>query len=199
MLGTLMVVLVATLRLSWFLSCQALGSIADPFSSATLRFLYNGTDGTGGIAPPNYNADLYGLDSRAELDPVTGNPVSLANDYFVGPGPDATDATLLQDNLLTINSRAGFFDVDVVDYLNDQYDGGAAEGDFIFFRFSPDFNPNATIPDSRDAYLIASANSIPQLQPTITFTTVTAVPEPSTMGVLLLGATLLCSRRRRCR
>ena len=167
-----------------------LGATVDPFLSADLEFTFLGGDGpTGANLPTDYNADLYGIDSRG------AGTVVPADDFFAGPGPDP-NAVLFQEDILTPTTATGRINsVDISSYLNDQYDGGTGAGEFVFLRFSPDYDPS-TIVDSREGYLIASATNA-TAAPVINFTT--AVPEPSSVAVLLLGVSVISSRRRRSR
>ena len=137
------------------------GEIANPFTSADLEFSFSGPDAS---AAPTYNVDLYGLFRRPD-------PIVLEDfEFFVGPvGPNAT-GNLLQENVLTPTSAPGFISVSVVEFLNSQYAGGAGIGEFVVFRLSPDFNPDAPLQDVRDGYLMASANdSDVDLRPRIEF------------------------------
>ena len=170
-----------------------LGAIANPFATADLEFDFLNIDTAG--AAPDYNADLYGIDARATA--AVAGPNTFG-DFYAGPAVDP-DATLLQDSILTPTTALGNINsVDISSYLNAQYAGGAGANQFVFLRFSPDFNPNNII-DNRTGYLIAAANNAtPALRPIINFTT-TSVPEPSSMSILLLGAIGLVSRRRRTR
>ena len=138
------------------------GDTPNPFTSANFEFNYNGPDSR---APaPTYNADLYGMNRRSSSTSI------LEIDYFVGPQDAGVNATLLRDNILSPTSSPGFQSVSIVDFLNAQYASGAGAGDFIFLRFSPDFNPDSPIQPIRDGYLMASANvSDVDLRPRIEF------------------------------
>ena len=141
-----------------------LGPVTDPFATATFDFVLTGLDTTG--AAPTYNVDLFGLGRRAS------NSVIASADYYVGPAGPAQIGPLLQDNILTPTSATVVSSVDIADFLNEQYAGGDGVKQFISLLLSPDFNPNAPIPMTRDAYLIASANNDSMgLRPLINFST----------------------------
>ena len=140
-----------------------LGKVADPFTTAEVQFSYFGFDQNDGVAIPDYNADLYGIDSRSSPFPTNA-------DFFAGPGPDIF-ATLLQENILTPSTEIGRITFDITEYLNTQYADGANAGQNVFLRFSPDFNPNILV-DSRDGYFVGAANNgDAALRPVINFTT----------------------------
>ena len=127
------------------------GTVADPFATAGFEFNYIGSDTA--AATPTYNIDLYGLGRRSA-------PVLIADlDFFVGPPGGGAFAVLLRNDLLTPASTPGLQSVNIVNFLNAQYAGGAGAGQFVFLRFSPDFNPNAPLRPVRDAFLMTSANS----------------------------------------
>ena len=140
-----------------------LGAVADPFTTAELEFSFLSVDAV--AAAPDYNADLYGI-SRREL----ANVVAF-DDFFAGPGPDE-NATSLQEDILTPDTAVGrITSVDIASFLNAQYEGGAGVGQFVFLRFSPDYNTDVLI-DDRDGYLVATANNTDAtLTPVINFTT----------------------------
>ena len=140
-----------------------LGLVADPFTTADLEFTFLALDPV--AAAPDYNADLFGIDARPLPD------VDATIDFFAGPGPDP-DATSLQEDILTPTTDFGRINsVDIAAYLNAQYDGGAGIGQFVFLRFSPDYDPG-TIIDDRDGYLIAANNNADTaLRAVINFTT----------------------------
>ncbi|MCK5829264.1 MAG: hypothetical protein KAH20_03085 [Methylococcales bacterium] len=87
---------------------------------------------------PEGNVDLYGLGYR-------NSPTVLASDYYQGAyGTDLTDATPLQDNFVTQTSLDGLQSADttgqinLVSYINAQYQSGAKGGDYVFIRLNPD-------------------------------------------------------------
>ena len=120
-----------------------LGAIANPFTSASASFDLTSIGGT-----PAGNVDLYGLGKRAL-------PTVLASDYWADTtDADASDASLLQDNLLVPTSMAGIkTSADLAAYLNTQYASGAGANQFVFLRLSTD----ADLANSQ-RYFITSAN-----------------------------------------
>lgn len=109
-----------------------LGAIANPFNSGTFRFHLAGKNGT----PPNL--DLYGLGRRP-------SSAVLAGDYYGETATvDPTDATLLQNNILTASSANGVISSSSTgstalrNFLNAQYASGAGAGQFVFLRLSSD-------------------------------------------------------------
>lgn len=105
-----------------------LGSLDNPFLAATLTFNVE----TVSASPPG--VDLYGLGSRALPD-------VLVSDYYGQTGtPDATDADLIQNNILTRSTGTGTISSSastaLASYLNEQYDGGNGVGSFVFLRLS---------------------------------------------------------------
>jgi autotransporter-associated beta strand protein len=111
-----------------------LGPVTNPFASAAFSFNLASFVNT-----PIANADLYGLARRASA-------VVLTNDYWtatstVDPSPNAT---LLETNLMTPASPLGLItttdngNINLVDFLNAQYAGGAGAGQFVFLRLSTD-------------------------------------------------------------
>ena len=110
-----------------------LGAVANPFTSASLRFNLASKTGT----PPNL--DLYGLGRRA-------SSAVLAGDYYGQSSTvDPTDATLLQNNILISTTANGPVYTSsggataLRTYLNSQYAGGAGAGQYVFLRLSPTF------------------------------------------------------------
>jgi len=135
-----------------------------------------------------YNIDLYGLGAR------TDNTV-LSTDYFAG-ALDATDATLIQDNvILAVHPDAGVENVltsaaadsTLVAYLNTQY-AARGPGNYVFLRLNPDISP----PNEDTGVNVAFAdNDTGKPQLTIDF-----IPEP---GTAAMGSTLVAvavARRR---
>jgi hypothetical protein len=108
----------------------SLGAVSNPLISAS--FSFNCATVLG--APPI--VDLYGLGRRASAT------LQAADYYGATTTPDATDATLLQNNVLVPTSTLGVNITSVVgsanlmSYLNAQYAGGAGAGQFVFLRFS---------------------------------------------------------------
>ena len=162
----------------------------ETITSANLLVNNLGASGT----PSNaYNADLYGLGFRSSA-------AVLASDFYAGPTPDPTDATLLQADFLTFGASGGSEDVEtnaaadatLLDYLNAQYANGAEGGDFVFFRLNPDV---ATTPNNFERYQIAAEENNTFSPAELTIETV--VPEPGTMALVGVAGLLALGRRRR--
>jgi autotransporter-associated beta strand protein len=124
------------------------GAVANPFTSASLRFNLASKTGT----PPNL--DLYGLGRRASA-------AVLAGDYYgQNSAADPTDATFLQNNILISTTANGPVYTNsggataLRNYLNSQYAGGAGAGQYVFLRLSSD----AASTTAR-SYTITSANA----------------------------------------
>ncbi len=111
-----------------------LGTVADPFTSAVFRFHLSSKTGT------PQNVDLYGLGRRSSA-------TVLAGDYYGQTTTlDASDATYLQNNLLSPTTSNGIVSTGstataLKDYLNAQYAGGAGAGQYVFLRLSSDAAP----------------------------------------------------------
>ncbi|WP_225035980.1 choice-of-anchor Q domain-containing protein [Winogradskyella sp. SM1960] len=101
-------------------------------TSATLNFhlLQNG----GNLA---HKVDLYGL-------PYRSSSTILSTDFYAGVYDTDLTATAIEDDILDLNSPQGNLQSsssqNIVNYINNQLDNGAVTGDFIFFRFSLDYN-----------------------------------------------------------
>jgi MYXO-CTERM domain-containing protein len=144
----------------------------------------------------SFNADLYGLGFRSAS-------TVLGTDYFSGT-LDATDATLIQDNLFTpaVSTTASTIgtsatgDTALASYLQAQYAAGATGGSFVFLRLSPDFTTNpGTATSASLGYATSSAETTSK-----PLLTVTTTPEPTGAGTLAaLGVAALTARRRRNR
>lgn len=105
-----------------------LGAVESPFLTASLGFNVEDVSAN----PPS--VDLYGLGARP-------SPDVLASDYYgATPALDASDATLIEGGILTGSSGAGLMSssasANLAAYLNEQYNGGAGIGDYVFLRFS---------------------------------------------------------------
>jgi hypothetical protein len=143
-----------------------LGAAADPFLTASLSF---GTAGKN--ANTVVNTDLYGLARR------DATPGVLASDYYLGD-LDETDATLLQDDILTPESDTNtIYTTDETgsaalhSYLNAQYDGGTGAGLYIYLRLSVD-DPMTNV----TGYNAYTANDdVVENRPLITYTTSVAL------------------------
>lgn len=179
----------------------------ESFTSADLNFTRLAS-ATGDQAPFSFNADLYGLGRRAS------SAVSTA-DGFAG-GFDATDATLIQNNILgasavttpaTTFTEAGISTEDsagansntsLIAYLNTQYAGGTGAGQFVFLRVNPDVS-NVSNDGSR--WRLATADDATATRkPTLNYTAeVVGVPEPATLGIFAMAWLLAAGRRTRRR
>ncbi|WP_458628303.1 choice-of-anchor Q domain-containing protein [Winogradskyella sp. PC D3.3] len=101
-------------------------------TSATLNFhlLQSG----GNLA---HKVDLYGL-------PYRSSSTILSTDYYAGVYDTDQTSTAIEDNIIDLNSLQGNLQSsssqNIVNYINNQLDNGAVTGDFIFFRFSLDYN-----------------------------------------------------------
>lgn len=121
-----------------------------------------------------FNLDLYGLGPR---DAST----VLATDFYRGAyDGDTTDATAIQDNIVTqstpvdtVVSTDNTADAALAAYINDCYASGGA-GKYIFLRLSPDYSGSPTY----QYHIIASANSSSP-RPVLTLTTNGGTPPPS--------------------
>ena len=107
-----------------------LGAVANPFTNARFQFALSSKTGT---AP---TVDLYGLGRRASSQ-------VLASDYYgETTTADPTDATLIQNNILTSASAVSLIltsstgNTALNTYLNSQYASGAGAGQYVFLRLS---------------------------------------------------------------
>jgi hypothetical protein len=166
------------------------GDVNNPFLSAHFEGFLTET-----VTDEDSTAALYGLDRRSAPDILDSDYYGLTNN--VDP-----DATLLQDDFLTwdMDENAPFFSTAVgnealLEFLNEQYAGGEGAGDYVFLRVSSNAN-------NTQNWVFGSGNSLdefrrPQLR-YISAAALVVVPEPASLGSLLLatGAMLLCRRRR---
>ncbi len=149
-----------------------LGDVADPFDNGALTFNLN----SGGAS---YSADLYGLDARA------ASTVLVADFYMGTAADDATDATKLQDNILTTSTSAGLITSDdLTTWLNDQYDGGLNKNKYVFLRISAVVSSGIFAPES--GYLIASANAASD-QPYLSYNTTVTITSTGNGSVSPVG------------
>ncbi|MGJ8639843.1 MAG: sulfatase-like hydrolase/transferase [Opitutaceae bacterium] len=159
-----------------------LGMVVDPFVSSSLTFNLNSSDAT-------YSADLYGLDARVDSTVLVSDfYMSLADD-------DASDATKLQDSILTASTSVGAVtSTNIATWLNEQYDGGANIGQYVFLRISAAVSSG--IFGAENGYLIASANATSDqpflaYNPTVSITTVgNGITSPSGDVLVDLGTSL---------
>lgn len=101
-------------------------------TSATLSFYLSQSGG--GLA---HKVDLYGL-------PYRSSSTVLSADFFAGTYDTDASATALENDILDLNSQNGSLQSTssqaIADFVNDQLDNGAVAGDFVYFRFSLDYN-----------------------------------------------------------
>ncbi|VGO12517.1 hypothetical protein PDESU_01070 [Pontiella desulfatans] len=116
------------------------GAVGNPFSAAGFAFNFIGKDGT------LRDYDLYGLGRRS-------SSTVLASDYYaLSSTPDPTDATRLQQDILTAATPLGLVGTSatgssgLVAYLNAQFAAGAGAGEYVFLRI------NSTAPKSAISY-----------------------------------------------
>ncbi len=166
------------------------GPVNNPFASASLglRVFEKGNATVTDL-------DLYGVR-------VDSNPAILDSDHYQGSTPDPS-ATLIQASFLTpssttdgsnpgpnnFSSVAG--EAALASYLNTAYAGGANAGNYAFLRLSYSKDGFAA---GWDAYKFTSANAgAPGDAPVISFA---AIPEPSSIVMLVAGALFAASTRR---
>lgn len=165
-----------------------LGATANPFASANLSFRLDDVD-----ASTTVNVDLYGLARREATRSI------LTTDYYFGNQFDTSDATLLQESILTSTSTEGSIintndlgDEELLMFLNDQYAAGAGAGEYVYLRLNVDGGLNNVV---RGYDLFTANNPDVAGRPTITYA-LTAVPEASSLAfVALSGLALVCGRR----
>lgn len=148
----------------------------------------------------NYNVDLYALDILdAGSDGLTADELPTA----YAEGPSDPNATLIQDNLLTVATapETGFasFETDaagdsaLAGFLNSFYaaNPGYAGGSFLFLRFTPDVDPG----DVNAGYRPTPSENGTGNAAVLSLTT-TVIPEPTTLAPLALAVGALIRRRR---
>lgn len=139
-----------------------LGSVINPFTEVSFIFNYESKQNS-----PIGNVDVYGLGRRASSSVLT-------NDYWTGtPAVDPTDATLLAQDVITVNSTdygsRTVSGVTLTDYLNAQYAGGAGAGQYVFLRLSTDIAQTG----GASRYVITSAEGVSDTtRPRLVYSTV---------------------------
>jgi hypothetical protein len=114
-----------------------LGMRPNPFTTASFSATLTANGNTFG----SFGLDLYGLPARSAT-------TILADDYFTG-GNDTTGASKLVDNFVawandSTRPSTGLkttSNVNLVNYLNAQYNSGAGIGQYVFLRLSADKIP----------------------------------------------------------
>jgi hypothetical protein len=173
-------------------------------TDANLRFRF--ADQFGGIIDPA-SADLYGLGFR------TSSSLQPGDFFFGNEGTDATDATLIQNDILTGTITDGTFietsadgDAALNSYLQAQYVAAQSafannQDVFVFLRLNPDdartggggsgFTGGSQV-NAEEAGVFQGTDR----GPTLTYQT--TVPEPSALAAVLLGAAVVRRRRQCC-
>lgn len=107
-----------------------LGAVSDPFQEAD--FIFEFVDKNASLR----GYDLYGLGRRASAT------VQVGDFYSQTSTADPTDATRLQQSILTnstpvgLVSTSGGGSANLLNYLNEQYAGGAGVGEYVFLRIN---------------------------------------------------------------
>jgi len=106
------------------------GSVTNPFHDAEFTFEYLGKNSS------IRGYDLYGLGRRS-------SSTVLGSDFYSQSAtPDPTDATRLQQSILTDGTPLGLVttteggSANLVNHLNAQYAGGTGAGEFVFLRIN---------------------------------------------------------------
>lgn len=153
------------------------GELATPFVNATLSFYLDRRD----VNPAAGNVDLHGLAKR-DTSAVEGS------DFWGDTTtPDATDATLLQNDILVPTSPTSlvYTSVDISSYLNQQYESGAGISKYIFLRLSTDAdfgNSQRYFITSADGAAVANAGAPDQtIWPQVQFA---VLPDADNDGLL---------------
>jgi hypothetical protein len=171
----------------------ALPTVASPsaITSASFQIDYLGLQGFTVMVPPEFNVDLFSLGTRS-------SPTILPTDYYDGPASLSTD-TLVTAGLVTPSTAVGRLTVtdgSLLSAIRALYNAdGTPTADYAVFRISPDVDlPSGSGPLRR--YNFASADDLAH-QPELTLN-VTAVPEPATLALAVIGVGgLLANRWRR--
>ena len=174
----------------------------DTVTNAVLNTRFGDTSGPGfnPSTPPLFNVDLYATRVAAGLG------INNGLDWGFGASPPALPAltgTLIQNDLVTPSTVLGGNEListdatgnaNLLSYINSNY----VAGSYVYLRLNPDVaQTNAAIGGDDAAYRVYSANwtsggsRVAQLELT------TVIPEPATLGLVGLAATLGMARRRR--
>lgn len=166
-------------------------------SSADLAFFYIDE---GGSSVLNFNLDIWGL--GFVVNPVLDTAWLLAANSDAGAGLGIANRVKIQDNVLTpsttdpggtpvqVSTNAGG-DANLLGFVQSLYAAGAVAGNFAVLRLNHDANrnPNAT---GTPGYIVGFSEHDAGA-PILTLTTAAAVPEPSSLVLLGLGAVGLVS------
>lgn len=139
-----------------------LGAHENPFSEGKLQIEYFDKDND------LVSCDLYGLGRR-------DMPDVLPEDYYgMTDILDETDATLLQSGIMDNNTPFGLVTtsptggINLTDYLNTEYEGGAGAGKFVFLRLNTAEPKNgidrAALTMSDGGVVTSELDSRPQIQ-----------------------------------
>jgi hypothetical protein len=147
-----------------------LGPVVAPFTSAVLNVFLESVTSVDGFA---FNVDLYAFPPRSGGIPV---PVLGTLVYYEDNPPDPNPSmTLLQDDLiiggdaaaLGPKSTSASGSAALVNFMNEQYAGGASAGEFIFLRLNPDADNGSVV----EGYNLTSTEGlIASNRPTISYT-----------------------------
>ncbi|MEN8202767.1 MAG: right-handed parallel beta-helix repeat-containing protein [Bacteroidota bacterium] len=122
----------------------------EEIKSAELILQLKGIENT-----PQFSVDLYGLPARSQSD-------VLSSDHWQGIFGDSGKGTGLVSQFITAASIPGLIPIssvnseDIAGYLNGQYEEGATEGDYIFFRL----NSGGETEAAGKYYRLSSANEL---------------------------------------
>ncbi|MBX3740878.1 MAG: PEP-CTERM sorting domain-containing protein [Akkermansiaceae bacterium] len=166
------------------------GAVANPFTSASLGLYLDGKSGT----PFSFNVDLYGLAAQGTSALPTGA-------YYEGATVDSSPGVSLiqQDFAITTTSNGSSVttsaivgNVNLLNYLNAQYAGGAGALQYVVFRLNPDVGNPGT---AAIGYNFGSAQNPGSAGlPSLTYE---AIPESATGALLLVSGGFVIVRRRR--
>jgi len=112
------------------------------------------------------------------------------------PKPATAPITLLESNFQTTNGPTSglLTSTDITSYLNAQYANGAGAGKFIFFRLTPNVQPNDGAFYSFTTGHFAGGRGVTTApggaDPHIDYTTLMATPEPSGIVTFALAISI---------